>query len=256
LGYLGMLGNRNELVVAVLAGLYLLTALGGRIRWVQLVAVALMAFLLLRSIETLRAVSPEQMLGVFFASVLDPEFWNPSAVAGGSESLAAHLSMYGVLSADLPWTWGSSLVYLAQSLVPMLPATSRVPDSYAVYANGIGAPEGQGFNIHFAAGAYLNLGVLGVVVAAGLLALLVWSLRYWSLRMVSRHHAGFVLPSLVGYAFLCAFLPIAMRGGPEGLKALFFEGYLIPFLVAALALRLSWKPCRPQSVGQNVMGTT
>lgn len=253
LAYLGMLGNRNEIIVAVLAGLYLHISLGGQLRLSRLVLVAGAAFLALRTIETLRAVPVAQMVGVFLDALLDPQFWNPGAVAGGSESLAAHLSLYGVLSADLPWTWGSSLVYLAQSLVPGWPAASRVADSYAVYASGVGAPDGQGFNIHFAAGAYLNLGIAGVVIAAAALALLVRSLRSWSQSLADRPGDWRLLPAMTGNAFLCALLPIAMRGGPEGLKALLFEGYLIPFLVATLVSLPLWRRPRPSCAGVPVI---
>lgn len=253
LAYLGMLGNRNEIIVAVMAGLYLHRSLGGQLRWSRLALVTGGAFLALRTIETLRAVPVEQMVSVFLEALLDPLFWNPAAVAGGSESLAAHLSLYGVLSADLPWTWGSSLVYLAQSLVPGWPAASRVADSYAVYAAGIGAPDGQGFNIHFAAGAYLNLGVAGVVAAAVVLVLLVRGLRSWSQRLATRPGDWRLLPAMAGYAFLCALLPVAMRGGPEGLKALLFEGYLIPFFVAALVSLPVWRRPRPARAGVPVI---
>lgn len=238
LAYLGMLGNRNEILAAALASVYLHAALGGRLRWSRMVLVIFGAFLAMRTIETLRAVPIEQMAAAFFDALLDPLFWSPSAVAGGSESLAAHLSLYGLLSTDMPWTWGSSLVYLVQSLVPGWPAASRVPDSYAVYAAGVGAPDGQGFNIHFAAGAYLNLGVAGLILSAVVLVLLVRGLRAWSRWLVQRSGDWRALPALAAQSFLFALLPIMLRGGPEGLKALLFEGYLIPFLVAALV----WLP--------------
>jgi hypothetical protein len=158
------------------------------------------------------------------------EFWDPSAVAGGSESLAAHLSLYGMMTSSAQWTYGTSLVYLAQSLIPFLPSEARVADSYELYARAVGAPDGQGFNIHFAAGAWLNGGLVAVLAFTVLLVALFRTLRGWT-RANARNPSR-ALPILMGYAFLCAMVPVAMRAGPEGLKALFFEGFALPFLVA------------------------
>lgn len=228
--YLGALGNRNEIVLAFLGGLYLFALLGGRVRVGVLLSIAGVAYVALRSIETLRAQPLEAMLPALLEAISTVEFWDPSAVAGGSESLAAHVSLYGLMTSSAPWTYGSSLVYLAQSLIPFLPGEARVLDSYQLYARAVGAPDGQGFNIHFAAGAWLNGGLVAVLAFTVLLVALFRTLRGWAhdnARNPSR-----ALPILAGYAFLCAMVPVAMRAGPEGLKALFFEGFALPFLVA------------------------
>lgn len=228
--YLGALGNRNEIVLASLGGLYLFALLGGRVRAGVLLSVAAIAYVALRSIETLRAQPLEAMLPALLEAMTTIEFWDPSAVAGGSESLAAHVSLYGLMASSAPWTHGSSLVYLIQSLIPFLPGEARVADSYQLYARAVGAPDSQGFNIHFAAGAWLNGGLVAMVGFTMLLVALFRTLRGWA-RANARHPAR-ALPFLAGYAFLCAMVPVAMRAGPEGLKALFFEGFALPFLVA------------------------
>lgn len=230
--YLGALGNRNEIVLAALAGLYLFALLGGRVRVGVLVSVAAVAYVALRSIETLRAQPLEAMLPTLLEAATTGEFWDPSAVAGGSESLAAHVSLYGLMSSSAPWTYGSSLVYLVQSLVPFFPGEDRVADTYQLYARAVGAPDGQGFNIHFAAGSWLNGGLVAVIGFALLLVALFRVLRRLTRANVRRPVRAF--PFLAGYAFLCAMTPVAMRAGPEGLKALFFEGFALPFLVAWL----------------------
>lgn len=228
--YLGALGNRNEIVLSALGALYLFALLGGRIRVGVLLAVAAIAYVALRSIETLRAQPLEAMLPALIDAVGTVEFWDPSAVAGGSESLAAHVSLYGLMSSSAPWTYGSSLVYLVQSLIPFIPADARVPDTYQLYARAVGAPDGQGFNIHYAAGAWLNGGLLAVAGFALLLVALFRALR--GRTRAGALHGARALPFLAGYAFLCAMVPVSMRAGPEGLKALFFEGFALPFLVA------------------------
>lgn len=227
--YLGVLGNRNELVVATIASVYFHLLTGGRIRWTLLGLLAFLAFLTLRTIETLRAVPSEQLVEHFAKSLVDPEFWNPAALAGGSESLAAHVSLYGVISHSLPWSWGGSIIYIMQSLIPGYPKDMRVSDSYSLYADAIGAPTGQGFNIHFAAGSYLNFGAVGVVLAALVIAVAYSVIRFVAARLQSSPSAAYGV--LMGYAFFCAFLPVGMRSGPEGMKALLFEGFVLPFLV-------------------------
>lgn len=232
IGYLGLLGNRNEIAVAVLGGIFFYALLGGRITFSRLLPLAFMAYVVLRAIEYLRANPTEGYATILWQAILTPDFWDPTKLASGSESMAAHLSLYGVLSRELPFTFGSSFLYLVQSLIPLYPSGSRVSDSYEIYSRALGAPEEQGFNIHFAAGAYLNGGLLGVFVSAllllGLISLVktVCSKAYCTERFRS---AG-----LFAYSMFFALVPIAMRGGPEGLKGLFFEGFGIPFLVGLM----------------------
>jgi hypothetical protein len=243
--YLGALGNRNELVVAAIASVYFHALTGGHIRWPRLGLLAFLAYFALRTIETLRAVPPEQLVENFAKALVDPEFWNPAAVAGGSESLAAHVSLYGVISHSLPWSWGGSVIYFVQSLIPGLPNEMRVLDSYSLYAGAIGAPTGQGFNIHFAAGSYLNFGATGVIFAALILAVVYSVIRSVAVRRQGSQRVAHGV--LMGYAFFCAFLPVGMRAGPEGMKALLFEGFVLPFLVAWCLSRSRGGPRRYQA---------
>jgi hypothetical protein len=135
-----------------------------------------------------------------------------------------------------------------------LPDEARVADSYQLYARAVGAPDSQGFNIHFAAGAWLNGGLFAMVGFTMLLVALFRMLRGWA-RTNARHPA-LALPFLAGYAFLCAMVPVAMRAGPEGLKALFFEGFALPFLVAwigTLAIPQIRAKRRPVSVQKRMV---
>ncbi|MGB7905729.1 MAG: hypothetical protein WCF43_13605 [Steroidobacteraceae bacterium] len=250
--YLGALGNRSEVLVAVFAGFFLFVRLGARIRWGRLFMAVFFAYFALRSIETLRAIPSQDLLDHFLLALTDPEFWNPASVASGSESLAAHVSMYGILALSPPWIWGESAVYFVQSLLPFVPDTARVQDSYSIYAAAVGAPQGQGFNIHFAAGSYLNFGPIGVVFGAILLAALfafVQAVSQWANRSPSM-----ALPATLAYCYFCAMLPVSMRAGPEGLKALIFEGYVIPFLIAMLAVRNVGPKSSQQGHGVTVRG--
>src|SRR5690606_19608317 len=113
-------------------------------------------FIVLRLIEFLRGIGVDA-LTIGIADVLaTPEFWNPLALASGSESVAAHMSLYGIITDDIDLTFGSSILYLVNSMIPRNLLPDRVADSYTIYATSVSAPDDQGFTIHFAAGCYLN----------------------------------------------------------------------------------------------------
>jgi hypothetical protein len=233
-GYLGLLGNRNELVVAVSGGMFFLAIQSKKMKVLRVVMLGVSAFVILRMIEYLRAIPTDEFATRALEAIFDPEFWDPTNVATGSESMAAHLSLYGVIARDIPFTFGSSLIYLIESLIPFYPAANRVTDSYQIYAHSLGAPDGQGFNIHFAAGAYLNGGLTGVFVGVILLIVIATIVRSVCSRLYL--NARFRSAALFSYSMFFALLPFSMRGGPEGLKGLVFEGFGIAFLVSSIAV--------------------
>lgn len=234
--FLGILGNRSELLVAGIAGLLWCYSLGVRFGTFRTISVAVVAFVVFRLIEYTRGEGLEAItinLGELFSSA---DFWNPFALATGSESLAAHMSLYGVLSRDLDFTHGSSLLYLVNSLLPRILSSDRVADAYTTYATAVSAPDTQGFNIHYAAACYLNLGLAAVIVGAVIVAA-VWGGLF---RVLARKRSDNLLsygPLLSAFCFCSAYVPVMMRGGPEGLKSLIVEGILIPYFLAWFALR-------------------
>jgi hypothetical protein len=177
-----------------------------------------------------------EALGASIGDVLTrPDFWNPLALATGSESVAAHMSLYGIVARDLDLTYGSSVLYLVNSLIPRNLMADRVADSYSIYASAVSAPDDQGFTIHFAAGWYLNFGIAGIVIGAVILAL-IWTAIYRAMRARDGHSGGLSLAAIVAFCFCSAFVPVAMRNGPEGLKGLFIEGILLPYLIARIVV--------------------
>lgn len=232
--YLGMLGNRNEIMLGAIGGFYLFFFLGGRIQKRVLLTLGLLSYIALRSIEILRAQPLDLIVPELIQAMATTEFWDPSKVVGGSESLAAHVSLYNLFSEYPDWTYGSSLLYLVESLIPFFPKESRIADTYQVYADAIRAPGNQGFNIHFVAGSWLNGGILAVIAFTFILIAMFRLLRRLTLQQIGSNTR--CLPFLTGYAFMCAMLPLALRSGPEGLKALFFEGFAIPCAVAILGM--------------------
>jgi hypothetical protein len=230
------LGNRNELLVAALGGSLWYYSLGGRFKFVPVLAVAVIGFVILRLIENMRGLGLSVVTGSFGEVLTSADFWNPFDLAGSSESLAAQMAMYGILARGLDLTYGSSVLYLVNSIVPRAFLSERVSDSYTVYADAMGAPDTQGFTIHYAAGWYLNFGLIGIVVGAVVLGL-IWGAP---LRLLARRRAMSVpgrLGILCAFCFCSAFIPALMRNGPEGLKSLFIEALVLPYSLTWFAAR-------------------
>jgi hypothetical protein len=237
--FLIVIGNRNELLMSFIAGFLLYTSQGGKLAPSKLFALAVCGFMALRFIEATRGTGIDAVLSGAGDVLFSADFWDPLAVATGSESLAAHISLYGILLRNLDLTYGSSVLYLLASMVPQAISSSRPPDIYTVYVNAIGAGgASQGFNIHYAAGWYLNFGVVGVVVGAVLLAL-VWAALLRLSSNVSARGPRARVSWTCALCFATAFAPDMMRNGPEGLKGLLVEAILIPFVLSWLARRVA-----------------
>jgi len=149
-----------------------------------------------------------------------------------NEPFAAHLSLYGSIAYKLEPTYGSSLLYLASSMVPGAP---RPIDIYDYYTNGVHAIEGQGYNVHHAAAWYLNFGIAGVI-AGGLLLGALWAGLYALFQMRSRmgSHVLRIFAIFAVWMFT-ADLPTLCRTGPEGYKGTLLEALLIPTAVMLVA---------------------
>jgi hypothetical protein len=149
-----------------------------------------------------------------------------------NEPFAAHLSLYGSIARKVPATYGSSLVYLAASMVP---GVRRPMDIYEYYVDRVKAIEGQGFTIHHATGWYLNFGVAGVIAGGGFLGLL-WGGLFTGFHMRDRVASHFLRMFFIFVPWLfTASLPSLCRTGPEGYKGILIEVALIPTTIVFLA---------------------
>jgi hypothetical protein len=137
-------------------------------------------------------------------------------VAGSSERLASHMSLYGLIH---------------QEELPLSPWASN---SYAAYATQVNAPDDQVFTIHYVAAWWIRLGPLAPLVAGVTFAVVMVALQLLSRGPIGMIRAGLALPAAVLPA---AGLPITLvRSGPESIRAVVIELVLIPGAAAMLCL--------------------
>lgn len=133
------------------------------------------------------------------------------SVVNSSEKVAAHLSLDGVLALD-----HARLQPLAR-------------DSYARYADLVGAPPDQVFTVHYVTAWWLRLGAVGVAAAALSFAVVVAALQRLAAATPTPRRAGFVVAAAT---LAAAGVPVTLlRSGPESLRAVAVELVLIPGLV-------------------------
>jgi len=148
-----------------------------------------------------------------------------------NEIFAGHMSMYGAVHSNLPLTYGSSFISLFSSLLPRFILPDRPPDIYQYYISIAENPGSQGFTINHATGWYLNFGTPGLIFGGILLGLSMAYCRnifYTESKSKNRFYLCIRVLALAG---MVAFIPMLIRTGPEGYKALAFEGILIPVLI-------------------------
>jgi len=233
-----LLGRKNELLFALIAGLLLHLKNAVRPRTWHLLAFGILGVVGVASVDVVRALPLDVLVGqpkFAFGEMLA----RPLRIGSSTEAFAAHLSLYGVMRFHVPFTLGSSLVSLAASVVPRALWPERPDDIYAYYVQEVGAAAGQGYSIHHATGWYLNFGLVGIVVGAILLGL-VWSGLYrCTERFASWRSPMWRMLAAVGFCTFTASLPSLMRSGLEIYKGVLFAGGVMPVAVIGLcAIRL------------------
>ena len=134
-------------------------------------------------------------------------------VAGSSERLASHMSLYGLIH---------------QEELPLSPWASN---SYAAYATQVNAPDDQVFTIHYVAAWWIRLGPLAPLVAGVTFAVVMVALQLLSRGPIGMIRAGLHLPAAV--------LPAARPPpGPHGGGEVVVVGIALA-CVSAVAMPLS-----------------
>jgi hypothetical protein len=248
-GYCVVLGNKNELALALFSGCPFYFCNSTKPKTWQLVGIGTILLTGVGFIDYARTFSLDEIASSFsFAELAN----SLNRLADSNEGFAAHISLYGVMAYELPFTYGSSITSFLASIIPREMWPDRPPEIYQYYADGVGAVYGQGYTIHHAAGWYLNFGVTGVFVGALLLGRLWVGLYNNTLYSPTRQPGSTwrVFQNVCFFTF-SASLPTLIRGGPEGYKGVIIEGLLLPVIV----LTLSRSSVKRKRVSNNVKST-
>ncbi|MFH0896408.1 MAG: hypothetical protein V2A54_18400 [Bacteroidota bacterium] len=246
--YLLLLGNKNEMLfTGIFCVLLYLTNVQQHIKVYKIIVLILIFMIPLFLTDTIRSFKPEQLIATFDgrkSNATIPEMEPAeisasstlSAFAFSNEMFAGHFSMYGVLSKDVPFTYGSSIVSLVAAIVPRILWPDRPQEVYYHYAKSVGAKPGQGYSMNQATGWYINFGVFGILLGAFILGR-IWSWTYNSRLKILNEKRKIVLAFyIVATCSVVAQMPNMIRGGPEYFKPLIMEAFFIPVLVIFLAI--------------------
>jgi hypothetical protein len=231
-----ILGNKNEILVALVTGL--LAYLGSSRRASLWKAGAVMAagMWFLYAIDFFRSV-PVNGLQEAISGRANEATEVGKFIMSSNEAYAAHFSLYGVLAFDVEPKFGYSAYSLACSVIPRLFWPDRPHDIYLYYSESVGTIQNQGYSIHHATGWYLNFGYLGVPMG-GIVLGLIWA-KMLRARQQIRPNTRLlfrVFATVAPWLFV-AYLPPLVRAGPEGYKGFVIEGVLVPLFTLAFACR-------------------
>ena len=243
-----VLGNKNEVFVALLCGLLAYLASLRRVNFIKVGLAAFCGLWFLYSIDFFR-YAPVSQLSRVIEERIEEATEVGRFVSSNNEAYGAHFSMYGVLANGAEPRFGYSLYSLVCSIVPRVLWPDRPRDIYLYYSESVGSIQNQGYSIHHATGWYLSFGHLGVVLGAMVMGL-VWS---WCLnahqRIKSSNGLVFRIFATISPWLFVACLPPLIRAGPEGYKGWVLEGVLIPVVTLLfscrpkkLKKRLCWNP--------------
>jgi hypothetical protein len=223
-----VLGNKNELLVALVTGVLFYLANDLRPRKALLLGVSVAAFAAVAFIDFVRGASLNDLHELISTENV---FDSLGHIASSNEAFASHMSMYGCLHYEVPLTYGSSFISLVASVVPRYFWPDRPLDIYSHYATSVQAAAGQGYSIHHAAGWYLNFGLPGVLLGGTLLGW-IWSRLFSGARRLERYRsaAARLFFSFAALSF-SAYIPTLIRSGPEVYKGAIIDAFLVPFAV-------------------------
>lgn len=242
--YLVILGNRHDLILGGLIGLYLLYYnLQKKIRPFRFICFLLMIAIPILTTDTIRSFPWGEYLGKAVSTekkltetVTLPQTETTSGsgllqnILFSNEMFAAHMSMYGAKHFNIAHTNGSSLISLTASFIPRIIWPNRPLDIYPYYASGINYHDEQGFTIHHATGWYLNFGWIGICIG-GILFGWLWCISLQMKNYFRQHHQFKKILFFLFPVSMAAFIPLFIRAGIEVYKPLFIEGLIIPVFI-------------------------
>lgn len=163
-------------------------------------------------------------------------------ILSSGENIAPYLSMFFLVSHDVPLLWGKSFLYLIISFVPRFIAPWRPPSytyhvAYIHYANLEGLKRGICF--HQAADWYFNFSVTGLFIGGFFIGYIMAKLEN---KVNSLNKIGSYFYVTI-YASLCGWIPQLIRSPIEGYKAFIYEYALIPFFFFVLLPHINKLVC-------------
>ena len=246
LTYSALIGSRNDLLFAFLFAIAFYVTNAKKISFYRIgillggLASIIVLIEMTRALPILDYLGLSTGPGIPTEQVVQKMSFTSSVLSlmASNEMFAGHMSMYGAVYYDVPFTYGGSFNYLLHSMIPRFVEVTRPVDSYQHYTAAIHYTEVQGFTINHATGWYVNFGVVGVFVGAVLIGLLA---GYAFCLQVKTNQPNWFVYIMHSILLLCvaSFFPALIRTGPEGFKALFFEAIVIPTLLIALVYRIS-----------------
>ena len=217
-----LLGNRNTLLCGMIIGVLLTTEIWGikKIFNPKAITVAVLVFAGIQAISIVRGLSVNDIISGNYSLDLFDVF---GSLSNSNEKYAAHISMYGVLKNDVPFTYGSSILALISTFIPTFMGVQRADDIYHYYVlHTMQFKPDIGVTLHHAAGWYMNFGLIGVVCGA-----LLWGyVMKWlySKRLKFIYFYGSIL-------FASVTIQMIRGGGLESYKGVLLMDTLIPMLI-------------------------
>lgn len=224
-----VLGNKNELALALFAGTLFYLANSTRPEIGRIVTCGVVLLTGIAFVDHARRFPIDEIVSNASPSELASAL---GRLLNSNEAFAAHMSFYGILSFDVPLTYGSSIYTFATSLIPTILWPDKPFDIYWHYAGAVKATEGQGYCIHHAAGWYLNFGIAGVILGGCVLGRLWAALYNNTIRGANAMGVtAWRIFSVIGFFTFTADLPTLIRTGPEGYKGVLIESLILPVVV-------------------------
>lgn len=223
--YYGMnflLGNRSILLCSLVLGVIIYGEIYGLKKLFRLrnLVLGVGCLLLIQLISVVRGLSINAILTGDFSFTIGDIF---QSLAGSSEKEAAQVSMYGTLKKDVPFTFGSSVLFLISTIIPSFLGIPRPERVYTHYIEHT-VPSGTdvGWTINHVTAWYINFGIIGIILGA-----LLWG---YTLKLLFQRKSNYIY--MYGAAlFSSSAITMIRDGGIECYKGALLLNTIIPMLI-------------------------
>lgn len=228
------IGDRSQLFIGLIGGLFVYATMSDKkislssllkIKYVIIIIAIVLSNTLIKSF---RGISPEELA----QTLLESSAFDFNNIIGSIflsvESFAPYSALPIMINEDIDITWGASFANLIISFVPrfladLINLRDLGSGSYKVYAATAGfLGSKQGFAMHYVSDWYLNFWIFGIFLGGFLTGFL--------MGIVEKKSKTKNLFWLIAFSLLAGAIPAHLRGGIEGVRAIFYEYWSIPFL--------------------------